>query len=158
MLVPAILYKEEIHNLFSAYYYSDDMMLYSEWLGSELPSIGNESDGNNYQFAIIDDDNKLIGYFTYQIDWYASSASRFGLFTFHRKNKIVGLDAWGELRKIINVYKIHRIEWRMVGGNPVEKHYDRFCKRYNGKKMILTDALRDKKGNYHNDIIYEIII
>ena len=61
MLVPAILYKEEIHNLFYAYYYSDDMMLYSGWLGSELPSIGNESDGNNYQFAIIDDDNKLIG-------------------------------------------------------------------------------------------------
>lgn len=26
------------------------------------------------------------------------------------------------------------------------------------KKIILTDVLKDKKGNYHNDIIYEIII
>ena len=45
----------------------------------------------------------------------------------------------------------------MVGGNPVEKHYDKFCKKYNGKKFILTDAVKDKYGKYHNDVIYEII-
>ena len=45
----------------------------------------------------------------------------------------------------------------MVSGNPVEKHYDRFCKRYNGRKFVLTDVFKDRYGNYHNDVIYEII-
>ena len=45
----------------------------------------------------------------------------------------------------------------MVGNNPVEKHYDKFCKKYNGNKYILKDALRDKQGIYHDDVIYEIV-
>ena len=46
----------------------------------------------------------------------------------------------------------------MVGGNPAEKHYDKFCKKYNGKKFIFTDCFKDRNGNYHNDIVYEIIL
>jgi hypothetical protein len=91
------------------------------------------------------------------IDWYSSQAYGFGLFTFKRNNYVVGLDVRRELSKIINQYHIHRIEWSMIGGNPVEKHYDKFCQRYNGKKFIYTDAFRDKNGNYHNNVAYEII-
>ena len=45
----------------------------------------------------------------------------------------------------------------MVGGNPVEKHYDRLCKRYNGNKFVLTDVFKDRYGKYHDSVIYEII-
>ena len=45
----------------------------------------------------------------------------------------------------------------MVGGNPIEKHYDKFCFNHNGTKHILKDAFKDKYGKYHDDIIYEII-
>lgn len=62
------------------------------------------------------------------------------------------------MNKFINVYKLHRIEWRMVGGNPVERSYYRFCKKFNGSKHILKDAVKDRYGNYHDDIIYEIIL
>ena len=41
--------------------------------------------------------------------------------------------------------------------NKVEKHYDKFCERYNGNKYFLKDAIRDRNGNYHDDIIYEIV-
>ena len=61
------------------------------------------------------------------------------------------------MEKIIKEYNVHRISWRMVSGNPVERHYDRFCDKYGGKKFVLTDAIRDRSGNYHNDVIYEII-
>ena len=53
--------------------------------------------------------------------------------------------------------KFHRVEWRMVGGNPSERSYDKFLKRHNGNKHILKDSIRDKYGNYRNDIIYEIV-
>lgn len=35
----------------------------------------------------------------------------------------------------------------MVQGNPVEKHYDNYCKHYNGKKFVFTDFLRIDTGN-----------
>lgn len=157
MLVPAILYKEQICKEFSEKSYSNEMINYTGSLSWDVPKIDKEGDGSCYQYAIVEN-NKLIGYFTYRINWYTSCACCFGLFSFDPNNKIIGIDVYRELKKIINDYHIHRIEWRMVGGNTVEKHYDRFCKRYNGNKFILTDAIKDRYGNYHNDIIYEIIL
>lgn len=157
MLVPAILYKDEIHKNLSKQFYSDDMLYYTGWLGSSLPTIDTENNGDYYQYAIVEGE-KLIGYFTYSVDWYISCANRFGLFSFDRGNRKIGLDVYRELKKLINDYHIHRIEWRMIGGNPVEKHYDRFCAKYHGKKFVLTDAIKDRYGKYYDDVIYEIIL
>ena len=55
------------------------------------------------------------------------------------------------------VNKFHRVEWRAVGGNPACRGYDNFIKRHNGNKHILKDCIRDRNGNYHDDIIYEIV-
>ncbi len=156
MLVPAILYKNEICTAFMKALYNDEMLYYTGGLESSIPDIKSHTDGGNYQFAIVDGE-KLIGYFTYRIDWYSSSAYCFGLFGFEKNNKIIGLDVHRELKKLINDYHIRRLEWRMVGGNPVEKHYDKFCQRYNGRKLLLHDAVKDKAGKYHDDVIYEII-
>lgn len=157
MIKPAILYKDEIKQKMLEYIYTDDMMYYSGWIGNSIPSIEENTDGNLYQYAIVDNDNKLIGYFTYYIDWYSSCVRNFGMFSFDRNNRIIGFDIHHQLKKIINEYHIHRMEWRMVGGNPVERHYDSFCKRYNGKKLTLTDVIKDRCGKYHDNIIYEII-
>ena len=156
MLVPAILYKDEIHKNLLKYSYTEDMTLYSGWLGNSIPNMQEDEDCSCIRYAIVDD-NKLIGYFTYQVDWYASCARCFGLFAFDRNNKIIGIDVYRELKKIINDYHIHRMEWGMVSGNPVEKHYDRFCNKYHGKKFVLTDTFKDRHGNYRDNVIYEII-
>ena len=37
------------------------------------------------------------------------------------------------------------------------KHRGVFNKRHNGNKHILKDSIRDRDGNYRDDIIYEII-
>ncbi len=157
MLAPAILYREEIIRKFLEYNYSDDMLFYTGWIGSSLPSIEADCDGSRFQYAIVDNE-KLIGYFDYQVNWYSSCANCFGLFSFERNNKIIGFDVYREIKKLINQYRLHRIEWRMIGGNPVERHYDNFCRKYNGKKFIFTDTLKDKCGKYHNDVVYEIIL
>ena len=156
MLVPAILYKEEIKSKMLEYNYTEDMMYYSGYLGNALPSIEEDTNGKLYQYAIVDD-SKLIGYFTYQIDWYNSCAYNFGLYSFNKNNRQIGLDIYKELKKLINDYHLHRFEFRMVSGNPVEKHYDKFCQKYHGRKIILTDVLKDRYGKYHNEVIYEII-
>lgn len=87
--------------------------------------------------------------------WYPNIKDIPGLVSFDRGNPIIGNDLYKKLEELVS--RFHRIEWRMVGGNPVEKHYDKFCKLHNGKKHILKDSIRDKSGNYHDDIIYEIV-
>ena len=156
MLKPALVYKDEIQREMSNYIYSEDMLLYNGSLEFYTSNFENEGDGTLYQYAIVDED-KVIGYLTYHVEWYTACANRFGLFSFDRRNSTVGIDVYREIRKLISSYKIHRIEWRMVSGNPVEKHYDKFCRKYNGRKHILRDAIRDRQGCYHDDVIYEIL-
>ena len=157
MLKPALLYKEQLQEELTKHNYTEDMIYYTGYLGHSLINIAENNDGDLYQYAIVEND-KLIGYFTYHVNWYDSCASRFGLFAFDRNNRIIGVDVYKELKKLINDYHIHRIEWYMISGNPVERHYDNFCKKYNGKKLVLTDALKDRCGKYHNSVIYEIIL
>ncbi len=80
MLVPAILYKSEIQKAFQAYNYSDDMAYYTGYLGFSLQHIDEENNGDRYQWAIVNSNKELIGYFSYQIDWYVSCVRNFGLF------------------------------------------------------------------------------
>ena len=157
MLIPAILKKQEIEQAFKRYYYTDDMMYETGGLNNWTPNIQEETESGRFQYAIVNSKEDLIGYLDYHIDWYSSCASQFGLISFDRGNPIVGKDLFNEMNKLINDYKLHRIEWRMIGGNPIEKHYDKFCFSHNGTKHILKDAFKDKYGKYHDDIIYEII-
>ena len=49
------------------------------------------------------------------------------------------------------------MEWRAVEGNPACRSYDRFIAKHGGYKHILKYAIKDRKGKYHDDIIYEIV-
>lgn len=157
MLVPAILYKAQIIAEFQKRFYTTDMFFETGVLDNWLPEISEAIDASKQQFAIVDNNKNLIGYFAYCIDWHVSSASKFGLISFDKGNPIVGLDVYKTIRKLLYKYKLHRIEFRMIGGNPVERHYDKICKHFGGTKYILKDVTKDRYGEYHNHVIYEII-
>ena len=154
MLKPAILYKEEIIKGLQEYFYTDDMMYETGCLDNWCPDISEMPDEGTFQFAIVHNE-KLIGYLSYRVDWYSSKAYNFGLFSFDRGNVMVGKEVFNKMEELVN--RLHRVEWRMVGGNPAERGYDSFCKRHNGTKHILKDAIKDRNGNYRDDVIYEIV-
>lgn len=164
MLVPALLYKEELLKKFSAEMYSDRYFYYVGWRGEHtLPQIDDRS--NHYIWAIVDQ-NDPIGYFAYAIDFDTSCAYNFGLYSFAedqsimRNASILGRDVFNKLEELVNSY--HRVSWRVIGGNPVINSYDSFCVRceYKGFKVTrveLHDVCKDPQGNYRDEIIYEII-
>ena len=154
MLVPATLYKEEIIKNFKRYFYTAEMLYETGCMHNWFPNIAECPDETTFQYAIVHNDI-LIGYLGYTVDWYVSKAYNFGLFSFDRGNPLVGKDVFDKLEELVS--RFHRVEWRMVGGNPTERSYDKFLKRHNGNKHILKDAIRDKDGNYRDDIIYEIV-
>ena len=155
MLVPAILYKEQIRKEFQKYYYTTDMMYETGCMCNWSPEIAECPNESQFQYAIVDENEKLIGYLGYVINWYVSKAYNFGLFSFERENLQVIKDVFEKLEELVST--LHRVEWRAVGGNHACRGYDNFIKRHNGVKHVLKDSIRDKDGNYHDDIIYEIV-
>lgn len=157
MLIPAILRQEELKTKFHEVCYSKDMFYLSGDMCNWIPDINTIPSYNDIQYAIIDKNDDLIGYFAYNIDWYASNACGFALISFDRGNTTVAFDVWKEIKKLVYVYKIHRMEFCVVCGNPVERHYDRFCEKYNGCKHVLRDCVKTSEGEYCDKAIYEII-
>ena len=161
MLVPALLYKKEIEDYFTKHLYDYNMFLYNGYAHSNsLPKI--ESAENIYQFAIIDKDdtdNPLKGYFSYRIDLLTDCVYNFGLISFcedeKKKSRRIGIDVYKELVKLYKTH--HRIEWRVIGNNPVIRHYDSFCKRLKGNRVHLHDVVKDNNNNYQDEYLYEII-
>lgn len=157
IIKPALNYANEINKNFNEYLYTEDYLLYFGEKGfTEFEPVKEDCNGESYQFAIFDD-AKLIGYICYRVDWYSLNAYNFGLFSFDRGNRLIGVALYKIINKLINENHIHRIDYRMISGNPVKRHYDRFCKRYNGKVFKMTDVFKDRTGNYRDGYIYEII-
>lgn len=155
MLVPAILYKEQIVKEFQKYFYTTDMLYEMGCMGNWTPNIFDCPDENQFQYAIVDKNKNLIGYLGYSVDWYTSKAYNFGLFSFDRGNMVIGRDVFDKLEDLVST--LHKIEWRAVGGNPACRAYDNFIKKHNGNKHVLKDSIKDRDGNYHDGIIYEIV-
>ncbi len=156
MLVPALAYKAEIEELFAKNMYSEEMGLYSEnFYNNWIPTIHNECTDGSFEYAIVDSKKNVIGYFKHNIDFCNDCVQNFGLYSFCKGSYTIGKDIYAEMTKLIKRH--HRIGWRMIGGNPVQRSYDKFCQKYGGRKIELCDTVKDKNGKYHNAYIYEII-
>lgn len=153
MLKPAILYKEELTKLFAEQLYTDDYFYFTGYVHTNcLPDIHTEE--NLYQYAIIDNE-RVVGFLSYIIWEATDTAMNFALYSFERGNTIVGRDVYTKLRELINTHR--RVEWRMVGGNPVEKTYNKFCSKHGGNHVVLRSVCKDLHGNYRDEHIYEIV-
>ena len=158
MLKPAILYKDLIIQCFQERFYTEDMMFETSHNGNWSPEIFDCPDETQFQYAVVNSEEELIGYISFRIDWYASVAYNFGLISFDKGNVLMGYGLREVMDMIINDFKLHKIEWKMVSGNPAQSSYDRFLKAYNGNKVIHHDDFKDKYGKYHDSIYYEIIL
>ena len=155
MLKPAILYKEEIENKFKEDIYTERYFLYSGYPYSySLPNI--ELQDNVIQYAIVSND-EVVGYIAYHVDPYSSCVYNFGLYSFSefKIHSEIGLALRCVMEMLLKSY--HRVSWRMIGGNPVKRHYDKFCEMHGGVCYTLHDSIKDEDGNYRDEYLYEII-
>lgn len=154
MLKPAILYKDELEKKFAEYVYTEDYFYYCGYAYChELPEIRTKD--NEFQWAIVGGDGEVLGYLAYSIDPLTDSVYHFGLFSFKRCSVTVGRDLAAEMERLAESHR--RLEWRMIGGNPVKKHYDRFCKEHGGSVFMLHDVTRDLNGGLRNEYVYEVV-
>lgn len=103
MLVPAIIYKDELEKMFAKELYTEDYFYYYGYkYGACLPEIT----ANDYdvKYAIVNHKG-LIGYFAYKIDEANDTVCNFGLYSFDKGNSIIGIDIYNEFKRL---YDRHR--------------------------------------------------
>lgn len=155
MLEPAIAHKEELLAKFAKEIYSEKYFYYMGYAyGHTLPEITDSDD--RFQYAILDSRGEVVGYLGYYIDPSVDSISRFGLYSFGDKpHLVIGRDLFEKMEELYNNH--HRLEWRVIDGNPVIKSYDKFCKKHKGQKVCFHDVCLYKDGSRRNDYVYEVI-
>ena len=158
MLEPAVRYKDELLKHFTTELYTKDYYYYCGCAkNGSLPTIESEDDIRQYAITdyAYDGTRKVVGYLAYRIDYDTKCAYNFGLYSFEKGNKMVGRDVLNELDRLVSTY--HRVEWKVVGDNPVKSKYDWYCKKRNGNCVCLHDYTIDEECNYQDIYIYEII-
>jgi RimJ/RimL family protein N-acetyltransferase len=142
-----------------------------------------KTEGDKFAFAIVFQE-ELIGYVSFRVDWYCSMAYNFSLIKFKDKvedkeefvyvhgyptgehpmiptTKIMA-SAIREVMRMVESFNLHRIDFRCVSGNPVEKNYWRISQKirergkYAFNLIVFTDNIKDTHGNYHDTICYEL--
>ena len=160
MIKPALLYKEQIEKKFAEVLYSQDYFYYNGYdVGSMLPCVRQEE--NLYQYAIIDNNDNVIGYFSYKVDSLTRSAYGIGAFSFVKGSYIAGRDYQKLIKDLVKKY--HRVTWTAIEENPAIKSYNRLLYSYQKIPYIKTyynilhDSTINRYGDYVNEIVDEII-
>lgn len=154
MLVPALLYKDEIKKKFDELLYSEDYYYYMGY-GTHFPQIDLETRDCKYMWAIVNKDKKLIGYLCYDINPAIDCISQFGLISFDKGNPAVGKEVFNKLEELIQQH--HRIEWCCVGDNPALDAYIRFCNKHKGYIHKMHQSTFNVKGEVVDSYIFEIV-
>ena len=157
MLAPAILFREELHQLSLMKMYSDEAYYFSA--GSSFNSeLEVENEADRFQYAILDDDKKVIGYFSYYIDYRNMRAFGLAAMNFSDKpNIIIGLDILREINKLLVNERVHKITWMSSSENPALRSYLRFCFKNNGRFYILKDEYINREGRFSDIYVFDII-
>jgi len=154
MLEPAIIHKAALDRNFAKFLYTENYFLYMGYRGgNELPEIRAQDD--YFQYAVVDSKGNVTGYLAYHLESATDTVDRFGLFSFKKGNVLLARDLFEKLEELVSIHR--RVEWRMIGGNPVEKRYDQFCREHGGHKCTLHRVMQDLQGNWRDEHIYEIV-
>lgn len=131
MLKPAYDYEERVYTLLENAQYLDN----TEYLnsGQSLNIYGIHPNGlnNTYHMVSVDNNDNIIGYFTYTIK---NRALKFGIAISFIKNSLVFGYDWYTL---INDYTLNEevdtISWRCFRDNPTKHAYYKICQTFHGR-------------------------
>ncbi|HEX2986087.1 MAG TPA: GNAT family protein [Caproiciproducens sp.] len=115
-----------------------------------------ETTWNKHEFVSIKD-GKVLGYLSYNINQRTNSADGMCAINFGAKNLTFSNDFMQFLKDIFDRFKFRKLSFGVYIGNPAEKMYDRYIKKFGGRIVGISkgsDRLTD--GNYYDYKMYEI--
>lgn len=157
MLKTAQLYAEKLQRANTESWYKPENIF---WNGGPYDSGINLYDNNNecHQFVSVDENDNVIGYIGYAVDWAAMSCDRFGIISFDRGNLEFVRDVYTAVCNIFEVYHMNRIEWHAYADNPAIRGYRNFIKRHGGRECgYYRQSSKLQDGKLHDSVHFEIL-
>lgn len=157
MLVPAQLFIDELNALLLPYWYDMDSRFYT--YGPRFNQV-KLPDTNEYyhDFVSLDNDDKILGYISYQVDQAARSCSNLGIISVKRRTFTFAQDCYQAVEDIFLKYHYNRLEFSGFVGNPTLKNYEAFVKKVGGKEIgYKTECVRLIDGKLYDEKLFEIL-
>jgi hypothetical protein len=156
MLKPAILYKDEIPKLYQSIWFNEKYKYYNYSSTWNTFSI-DEKTYDWHEFVSVDSEGNIIGYIHYYVDRTTLCCNRFGALNF-TDNPLFGRDVLKVIEDIFERFNFHKLQFSVVIGNPVEKTYDKLCKKYGGRILCIEkDETKLEDNKYYDVKRYEIL-
>lgn len=157
MLDIAIKHKEELKKKMLDTWFQDKYKYYNYDLWYSDQTIDDET-WNRHQFVSLDRDGNLIGYISYSVCRQTHNCSKLVIINFSDNKVIFGRDLAQVLIDIFEKFKFNKLSFSVVIGNPAEKSYDKWIRKYNGKIVgIKEKETRLMDGDYYDVKLYEIM-
>ena len=128
MLKPAQLYKERLQEENIKAWYKPENMFWSFGTGADQINI-REDNYNWHQFVSVDNQDKVIGYIAYAVDWAAMNADRFGIISFDKGNALFAKDVYTAICDLFEKYHMNRVGWYAIADKPRNQRVQKLYKK-----------------------------
>lgn len=157
MLRPAQLYAEELQRKNTEAWYKPENIY---WNGGTGDSNIDLPDNNDYShcFVSVDNNDNVIGYIAYNVDWSSMSADRFGMISYDKGNLEFVKDLYRAICNLFEIYHMNRVSWRCYADNPAIRGYRNFIKKHGGRECgYYRQIARLQDGKLHDSVQFEIM-
>lgn len=138
MLKYALDYTEELKRVDRQAWLNPDMKWYYNSAWNKEIEVSTD-DWNYIQMVSADDDGNVLGYFHVAVDEIPGNLQNLGVINYGNKcNYTFASDFYRFLYYLFIERGFQRLEWSVTIGNPIEKMYDRFCKKVGGNIVGIT--------------------
>lgn len=157
MLKPAQLYKEELQKKNIETWYDQRYIYYHSGTGAyEIEFADNNC--QKHQFVSVDENDNVIGYISYKIDWCALSADNFGIISYDIGNISFLRDCYQVVCDLFEKYHMNRVGWFAYADNPAVKGYRSFIEKHGGRECAyLRQVAKLTDGKLHDAVEFEIL-
>jgi hypothetical protein len=159
-----------IHILKLAYQYKDKLQVaYSNIIFQDKYKFYNFNNYWNYQLKLsesswddiemtsVDQNDNVRGYLRAGISRTSDKISCLGIMNFYDTNVTFSRDLYQFLKDLFEKYNFRKFEFNVVVGNPIEKMYDKYIKKYGGSIVgIKRESTKLQDDKLYDIKLYEI--
>jgi hypothetical protein len=117
-----------------------------------------ETTEHKFQFVSVDNNDNVIGYHAFNVDWRLRHADKLHNINFGKKSVVFAGDYMELLHVIFVQYALRKLKFQVVVGNPVEQMHDRIIKKYGGRVVgVFREEVVLADGQYYDYKHYEIL-
>lgn len=158
MLDLAVKHKNELEVLFSNIAFQDKFK-YANYNNYYTYNVEFANDSwLNLEFVSVDKNNKVIGFLSGKLDRNNNAVSSLRVINFYDLNYTFSKDFHQFLHDLFVKFDFNKINFTVIVGNPAEKMYDKYIKKYNGRIVgTYKDDVKLFDGKYYDLKAYEIL-